>query len=136
MQANSYHLGQIQGTTSASTLQHLAHIPSQSYYIGASTPPNAGQHQPSYQSRQHLTYGQVVAAGSPQGYVAATTTNPLTSYNVGYGHLTTTSSFSQSSGMPSIPAPPSYDTTPPDSFSTPHGQVSTPNRQWSSQSYQ
>ncbi len=150
VQASGYHLSpQLPGTTSASSLQHLAHIPTQSYYIGASTPPSAAtQHQPSYQSRhpgiQGLTYGQVVATGSPQaGYIPGTTTtsNSLTSYNVGYGHLTTTSSYSsQSSGggmnSLSVAGPPSYETTPPDTFSTPHGQTSTPNRPWSSQTYQ
>ncbi len=149
VQASGYHLGQLPGTTTTSSLQHLAHIPSQSYYIGPNTPPNAGQHQASFQSRQHvqgLTYGQVVAAGSPQGYISgtpplATTASALTSYNVGYGHLTTTSSYSQPAGnlslmQSAVAPPPSYDTTPPDSFSSPHPQPNTPSRQWSSQSYQ
>ncbi len=150
VQASGYHIGQLPGTTTTSSLQHLAHIPAQSYYIGANTPPNAGQHQASFQSRQHLqglTYGQVVAAGgSPQGYISgtpplATTTSALTSYNVGYGHLTTTSSYTQPAGNlslmpPSVAPPPSYDTTPPDSYSSPHPQPNTPSRQWSSQSYQ
>ncbi len=117
VQASGYHLGQLPGTTTTSSLQHLAHIPAQSYYIGANTPCNAGQHQASFQSRQHLqglAYGQVVAAGgSPQDYtspLATTTTSALTSYNVGYGHLTTTSSYTQPAGnlslMPPSVAPP------------------------------
>nr|CAD66613.1 T-box protein [Suberites domuncula] len=167
-QAGGYHIGQIPGaTTTAGTLQHLTHLPSQStpfHYVAANpNPQNTGQPQgSSFQSRhslQGLTYGQVVA-GSPQAaYISgasgqpsgSTTASGLTTYNVGYGHLTTTSAstFSppQSAGLQSLMPPPasldrlpnahpSYDSSQ-DSFSSPHPQQTQQSRhQWSSPSYQ
>ena len=147
---SGYHLPPGATTTS------FAHLPSQSYYIGSSTPQNSGHHHASFQPRQHIqglaTYGQVIAAGSPQaGYISGTpsvgqSTTTASQFNVGYGHLTTTSSYSpQSSQLQSLmppserlpSQPPSYDSTPPDSYSSPHTQHSTGSRhQWSSQSFQ
>lgn len=141
---------QLPGTTTTSSLQHLTQIPSQSYYIGANTPQSTLPHQAAFQSRQHLqglTYGQVVATGStPQGYLSGTppgqtvtTGNALTSYNVGYGHLTTTSSYTSGSVQMMQPsgAPPNYDTTSPaaDTFTSTHAPHTTHNRQWSTQNY-
>ena len=148
---SGYHLPPGATTTS------FTHLPSQSYFIGSSTSQISGHHHASFQPRQHiqgLAYGQAIATGSPQAsYISGTPSGAQSSttasqFNVGYGHSTTTSSYSPQSSqlhaqslMPPSERlssqPPGYDSTPPDSYSSPHTQHSTGSRhQWSSQSFQ